>query len=90
MNRLNTKRKMKMYVDRTRLIAALRDTAAKALEVTEVDVPDFEAEMRSPHFNRDRPLTRKEARDTYSKDWIAGRLLGMADVIEAMTSEETP
>ena len=79
-----------MHVDRTRLIAALRDTAAKATQVTEIEVPDFEAEMRNPRFNRDQPLTRKETRDTYSKDWIAGRLLGMADVIEAMTSEETP
>lgn len=79
-----------MQVDRTRLIAALRDTAAKATEPVEVSVPDFDQMVRQPHFNRDAPLSRTETREAYSKDWIAGRLLGMADVIEALTSEETP
>jgi hypothetical protein len=78
-----------MAIDYARLIAALRDTAAKATEVTEVDVLDFEQEMMRPHFNRAEPLTRKERRETFSKDWIAGRLLGMADTIEALTSDQT-
>lgn len=73
-----------MPVDHMRLIAALRDTANKATETVEVEVPDFAAEMASPHFNRREPLTRTERREVYSKDWIAGRLVGMADTLEAI------
>ena len=75
-----------MPIDHAKLEAALRDSAAKALEVTEIEVPDFEAEMLNPRF---KPLTRKEVRETYSKEWIAGRLLGMADTIEALISGDT-
>jgi hypothetical protein len=73
-----------MSINHQRLIEALRDTAAKVTETVEFEVPDFAAEMASPHFNRAERLTRKDVRELYSKDWIAGRLLGMADTLEPM------
>ncbi len=76
-----------MPIDHKRLIAALRDTAAKGTEVTEIEVPDFQELIANPRFDRVQPSTRKETRDTYSKDWIAGRLLGVADTLEALLDE---
>jgi len=75
-------------IDHARLIAALRDTAAKATEMREVTRPDFAAVVSRPHFNRvDEPTITEEV-PAYSVDWIAGRLLGMADTLEAMSADQ--
>lgn len=70
-------------INHARLIAALRDTAAKATETKTIKV----SRMEMDDFMRNRPAPdREEEVEAYSKEWIAGRLLGMADTIEALVS----
>lgn len=69
----------------SRLIEALRDTAHKATETKEVTRPSFEI---NHNWRQAAPDTVTEHVEAYSKDWIAGRLLGMADTLEAMTKGE--
>lgn len=67
-----------------RVVKVLRDTADKALEMQEHEVHDFQGEMMNPRFDRNAPLMRKEMRGRYSKEWVSGRIQGIADAIEAM------
>ena len=69
----------------SKVIAALRDTAQKATETKEVTRPN---DMINHGWSRDAPSIVIEHVEAYSKDWIAGRLLGMADTLEAMTKGE--
>lgn len=69
-----------MSVDLPRLIAALRDTADKATSTEQTEVPS----TRCGQYGIEEAYTYKETRDRYSRDWVAGRLLGMADTLEAM------
>ncbi len=65
------------------VVAALRDTAAKTLETK----TRKEKRFVQDHIYGGRPPEQEEVdvtEEAYSKDWIAGRLLGMADAIEAM------
>lgn len=71
-----------MSVDLTRLIAALRDTAEKAVSTDTVEVPS----TRRGQYGIEEKYTYTEMRDRYSREWIAGRILGMADTLEAMLS----
>lgn len=67
-----------------RVVAVLRDTANKAMEMQEVEVPDFQHDLMNPHFNRKETTMRKEIQERYSKEWVSGRIQGIADAIEAM------
>jgi hypothetical protein len=73
-----------MPIDHKRLIAALRDTAAKANETREVERPNYEM---NPTWRSGQQATVTETVESFSKDWIAGRLLGMADTLEALLDE---
>jgi hypothetical protein len=75
-----------MSIDHIRLIAALRDTATKATETKEVTRPNYDI---NPTWRSGEAVTVTEHVEAYSKDWIAGRLLGMADTLEALISEPT-
>ncbi|MBF9234695.1 hypothetical protein [Microvirga alba] len=67
----------------SQVVAALRDTADKTLKVEERKrtgynhVPGGFGEQIS-------------VVETYPREWVAGRLLGMADMIEAITKASTP
>lgn len=69
-----------MMVDLPRLIAALRDTAEKATSTEKVEVPS----TRRGQYGLEEAYTYTETHDRYPREWIAGRLLGMADTLEAM------
>lgn len=69
-----------------KMIAALRDMAAKVDETIEREIPDLHQSMASWQQGRDTPMqTISEPR--YGRDWLSGRLLGMADAIEALTAK---
>lgn len=70
----------------TKLIAALRDTAEKATATETVQVPNPGYQMQRG-YAFDEKQTIDETTLKHSRDWIAGRLLGMADTLEAMISE---
>lgn len=60
------------------VVLALRDTAAKAMEKTRVE--------NKSNYSTYREEERFTEYETYSRDWIIGRLLGMADTIDALTT----
>lgn len=68
---------------RDAIIAALRDTAIKVSETKKVKRLRYDDST----VVRYQPQLQEVEEDVeaYSKDWLAGRLLGMADMIEAMT-----
>jgi hypothetical protein len=63
-----------------KVVAALRDTAAKVNETATIERTE-----RNPMRSWEAQTVTDEV-EKYSKDWIAGRLLGMADTIEALTA----
>lgn len=69
-----------MSIPIANVIAALRDTAGKVNEQV--------VENRVVHPAGDYGFLRDEIQqfstERYSKDWIAGRLIGMADILEAV------
>lgn len=67
-----------------RVVKALRDTADKAMETQEFEVPDVMHDMNYPQFNREKTTMRIETRERFSKEWVSGRIQGIADAIEAM------
>jgi hypothetical protein len=69
-----------MTVDLNRLIAALRDTAEKATSTETIE----RVGKRHGNYGIEENYSYPETSDRYSRDWIAGRLLGMADTLEAM------
>lgn len=71
-----------------RVVKLLRDTADKAIEVQEYEVPDFHHDMMNPRFDREKTTTRTETRDRFPKEWVSGRIQGIADAIEAMMGPE--
>lgn len=75
-------------IEWARVVAVLRDTADKAMETVEVNVPDFQHDMMNPNFNRREATMRKEERERYSKEWVSGRIQGIADAIEAMIPDD--
>lgn len=61
------------------VVAALRDTSEKTTaEIVE------ERKTMEPGPYGIQPGVYTDRRDKYSRDWIAGRLLGMAEMIEAV------
>jgi predicted DNA-binding transcriptional regulator YafY len=64
------------------VVAALRDTAAKAAEKTRTVTKEHDYQS----YGREKEVTYET--DTYSRDWIAGRILGMADMIDALLPRE--
>lgn len=69
-----------------KMIAALRDMAAKVDETVAHEVQDFDQMQHFQQFGQPRP-TRIEERPKYDRAWLSGRLLGMADTIEALTAK---
>ena len=70
----------------SRVIEALRDTAAKTEEIIETVQtiqPSVEDHMWRKHPE---PSTVTHRDHRYPREWVAGRLLGMADMVEAMTA----
>lgn len=78
-----------MTVDIERLIAALRDTAGKAEEKVTRSFPNPDR-YSGRVYGGDQPETITDTSDRYSREWIAGRILGMADTLEAMLSVAAP
>ena len=78
--------------DARKLVAALRDTAAKGVE-------KVRTERKNPRRYGgayDEPENITEEYDRYSREWIVGRIEGLADAIETIsgsrpspTEEET-
>ena len=64
-----------------KMIAALRDTAAKTDEVIERQEVSIQDAMA---WGGSSPRTHTVSAPRYEREWIAGRLLGMADMAEAM------
>lgn len=65
------------------IIAALRDTAAKTLETKTIKQMAYSPQDVAYNYGRGPGEVDVEV-EAYSKDWLAGRLLGMADMIEAV------
>jgi hypothetical protein len=65
------------------VIDALRDTAAKTLETKTIKQMAYSPQDMAYNYNKGPGEVDVEV-EAYSKDWLAGRLLGMADMIEAM------
>lgn len=71
-------------VDLARLVAALRDTASKATEKVVSEEPFLDDYGRLGGIRPGGPRTREVCSDKYDRHWIAGRIEGMADMLEAM------
>lgn len=67
-----------------KMIAALRDTAAKVDENVAHEETDIDQIMQWPQHGHSPKRTIHRPR--YEREWIAGRLLGMADMAEALMS----
>jgi len=67
----------------TKVVAALRDMAAKVDETVVAEVPDIDRGMSWQQHGQPFP-TRTEERPKYERAWLSGRLLGMADALEAV------
>ena len=67
----------------TKIIAALRDMAAKVDETVTQEVPDIDGIMSWTQHGRPTPM-RTDKRPKYERAWLSGRLLGMADALEAV------
>lgn len=74
-----------MSVDLNRLVAALRDTAEKATATETIERPNHNYQ-RQNGYGFDEAKTVTETIDKFDRQWIAGRLLGMADTLDAMLS----
>lgn len=74
-----------------KIIAALRDMAAKVDETVSREEPDFDDTMWfAMQQNRlHPPATRTVTDHRYDRAWLSGRLLGLADGIEALTGKGT-
>jgi hypothetical protein len=68
----------------SKVIEALRDMAAKVDETVEREEVDIERVMGGYRLHGDREPTRKVVEHRYDRSWLSGRLLGMADAIEAI------
>jgi hypothetical protein len=67
--------------DARKLVAALRDTAAKGVE-------KVRTERKNPNRyigGYDQPETITDEYDRYSREWIVGRIEGLADAIETIS-----
>lgn len=60
------------------VLAALRDMAEKAME----DVVTTQKEQIGQEWGEPRFADREYRTPKYSREWIAGRLLGMADTLQ--------
>lgn len=67
-----------------KMIDALRDMAAKVDETVAHEETDIDQIMQWPQHGHSPKRTIHRPR--YEREWIAGRLLGMADMAEALMS----
>lgn len=67
-----------------KMIDALRDMAAKVDETVTHEETDIDQVMNWPQHGHSPKRT--VHRHRYERDWVAGRLLGMADMAEALMS----
>jgi hypothetical protein len=72
--------------DTAKIVAALRDMAAKVQEMQTREVPDHYEALTFQQHGRPTPM-RVEEHPKYGRGWLSGRLLGMADALEALTTE---
>jgi hypothetical protein len=68
------------------VVAALRDTASKTLETKSIERAASQYSGLPGYSQAERPYEV----EAFSRDWIAGRLLGMADTIEAVSKSPAP
>ena len=69
------------FIDR--IVAALRDTAAKGVETREEAYVDYD---HTQYLGR-QEVTRTRKVEAYSREWLVGRIEGMADTLEAMMGQ---